>query len=78
MNQRQQQAIEYLVEENRILREQIGKRRIRFTDNQRRRLAVHAKKLSRRVLRQVATIVQRKFADSHAKAVRSGDQANAA
>jgi hypothetical protein len=34
MNQRQQQVIEYLVEENRVLREQIGNRRMRLTDNQ--------------------------------------------
>src|SRR6516225_3316741 len=57
MNQHQHQVIEDLVEENRVLREQIGNRRIRFTDNQRRRLAAKAKKLSRKVLEQVATIV---------------------
>jgi len=57
MNQRQQQVIEYLVEENRVLPEQIGNRRMRFTDNQRCRLAVKAKRLSRKVLAQVATIV---------------------
>jgi HTH-like domain len=57
MNQRQQQVIEYLVEENRVLREQIGNRRMRLTDNQRCRLAVKAKRLSRKVLAQVATIV---------------------
>jgi putative transposase len=57
MNQHQYQVIEYLVEENRVLREQIGNRRIRFTDNQRRRLAAKAKKLSRKILEQVATIV---------------------
>ena len=34
LNQRQQQVIEYLVEENRVLRGQIGPRRLRFTDNQ--------------------------------------------
>jgi len=39
INQRQQQLIEYLIEENRVLREQIGKRRMRFSDNQRCRLA---------------------------------------
>ena len=38
MNQRQQQVIEYLVEGNRVLREQIGNRRMRFTDDQRYRL----------------------------------------
>src|SRR5262249_11530667 len=57
LNQRQQHVIEYLIEENRILREQIGNRRLRFTDNQRRRLAATAKRLGRRVLAQVATIV---------------------
>src|SRR6266852_4171436 len=35
MNQHQQHVIEYLTEENRVLREQIGNRRMRFTDNQR-------------------------------------------
>jgi putative transposase len=57
MNQRQQQVIEYLVEQNRVLREQIGNRRMRLTDNPRCRLAVKAKRLSRKVLAQVATIV---------------------
>ena len=33
INQCQQQLIEYLVEENRVLRQQIGNRRIRFTDD---------------------------------------------
>src|SRR5499427_4944700 len=57
MNQRQQQVIEYLVEENRVLREQIGDRRLRFNDNQRRRLAAKAKSIGRKLLNEVATIV---------------------
>src|SRR5262249_23571594 len=57
MNQHQQHVIDYLIEENRVLREQIGARRMRFNDNQRRRLAWKAKKLSRRLLSQVAAIV---------------------
>src|SRR5215467_5773692 len=57
MNQRQHQVVEYLIEENRVLREQIGNRRMRFTDNQRRRLAAKAKKMGRTILEQVATIV---------------------
>src|SRR5262252_7031823 len=57
MNQHQQQVIEYLIEENRVLREQIGNRRLRFSDNQRRRLAARAKKLGRRLLVEIATIV---------------------
>jgi hypothetical protein len=46
INERQQQVIEYLVEENRVLREQIGSHRMRFTDDQRRRLAARAEKRS--------------------------------
>jgi HTH-like domain len=57
MNQHQHHVINYLTEENRVLREQIGARRIRFSDDQRRRLAAKAKKLGRKVLAQVATIV---------------------
>ena len=57
MNQHQQQVVEYLLEENRVLREQIGSRRMRFNDNQRRRLAVKANRLGRKLLVRVATIV---------------------
>jgi HTH-like domain len=57
MNQRQQRVIDYLLEENRVLREQLGARRIRFTDDQRRRLAAKAKKLGRKLLAEIATVV---------------------
>src|SRR5947207_13467918 len=57
MNQPQQHLIYYLMEENRVLREQIGNRRIRFTDDQRRRLAAKAKRLGRKLLNEIATIV---------------------
>jgi hypothetical protein len=57
MNQQQLQLIDYLREENRVLREQLGQRRSRFNDDQRRRLAVRAKGLGRKLLREVATIV---------------------
>jgi hypothetical protein len=57
MNQRQQQVIEYLQEENRVLREQTGKRRVRFSDDQRRRLAVKAKVLGRKTLAELDTLV---------------------
>ena len=56
-NQRQQDALEYLREENRVLREQLGRRRIRFTDEQRIRLAEKAKGLGRKALREIATLV---------------------
>ena len=49
MNQRQQNVIQYLREENRVLREQLGNRRLRFNDDQRRRLAVRAKGLGRKL-----------------------------
>ncbi len=39
MNREQLAVIDYLKEENRVLRELHGKRRLRFTDGQRRRLA---------------------------------------
>jgi putative transposase len=57
MNQRQLQIIDYLREENRVLREQLGGRRVRLNDGQRRRLAAKAKGLGRKLLAEVATIV---------------------
>jgi putative transposase len=57
MNQHQQHAIAYLMEENRVLREQIGHRRMRFTDEQRRRLAAKAKIVGAKLLSHIATIV---------------------
>src|SRR3954454_18816780 len=57
MNQQQLQMIEYLQEENRVLREQLGERRLRFNHDQRRRLAAKAKGLGRKLLAEVATIV---------------------
>jgi putative transposase len=53
----QQSTIDYLIEENRVLREQLGRRGVRLTDDQRRRLAVRAKALGRAALRDVAGIV---------------------
>ena len=54
LNQHQQHAIDYLMEENRVLREQIGTRRLRFTDDQLRRLASRGKDLSRKALAEIA------------------------
>jgi hypothetical protein len=58
VNRHQQQVIEYLVEENRVLKEQLKGQRVRLTDDQRRRLAAKGQPLGRRILRQVATIVK--------------------
>ncbi len=49
--------IDYLKEENRVLREQVGGKRLRFTDDQRCRLAAKAKGLGRKLLRELGTIV---------------------
>jgi hypothetical protein len=53
MNQRQLQMIDYLREENRVLREQLRGRRVRLNDDQRRRLATRAKGLGRKLLAEV-------------------------
>ena len=53
----QEDRIDYLREENRVLREHLGPRPLRLTDAQRRRLAVRGQKLGRRILSQVVGIV---------------------
>jgi putative transposase len=57
MSQQQQDVIDYLQEENRVLREQLGNRRLRLNDDQRSRLAVRAKELGWRVLHEMTPIV---------------------
>jgi putative transposase len=57
LQRRQQDVVEFLREENRVLREQLGRRRLAFTDPQRRRLADRAKALGAQALREVATLV---------------------
>ena len=57
MNGEQSQVIDYLCEENRVLREHLGTKRLRFTDDQRRRLAAKAKELGRKALVDLGTIV---------------------
>src|SRR5215831_14393660 len=57
LNQQQQDVIDYLQEGNHVLCEQLGGKRLRFNDDQRRRLAVRAKKLGGRTLQELATIV---------------------
>lgn len=50
INRRQLEAIDYLIEENRLLKERLGGRRLRFTDAERRRLARRAYALGRKAL----------------------------
>ncbi len=58
INRDQQDAIEYLLTENQVLREKLGKRRILLNDDQRRRLAVKGKVLGRKSLGKLAKIVR--------------------
>ncbi len=57
LNRQQQDIVDYLREENRVLREHLKGKRIRFTDAQRRRLAAKGKALGRKVLADVCTLV---------------------
>ena len=57
MNRKQQALIDYVLEENRVLREQLGGRRVRLSDDQRRRLAIKGRAIGRRLLNEYATIV---------------------
>ena len=53
----QREVIEFLREENRVLKAQLHGRRLRLNDDQRRRLAVIGQRLGRRILADVATMV---------------------
>jgi len=58
VNREQQAVIEYLREENRVLKGKLVEgRRFRFTHTDRRRLAVRANAITRKILREIETIV---------------------
>jgi hypothetical protein len=57
LQRHQQQVITYLIEENRLLKAQLGGRRLRLTDTERHRLAALAYPLGRQRLKEVATLV---------------------
>ena len=57
LQQHQQRVITYLQEENRVLKAQIGMRRLHLTETERRRLAALAHPLGRRQLKEVTTLV---------------------
>src|SRR5437868_4531575 len=80
VNRQQQAVIEYLLEENRVLRAAHGRRRLRLTDDQRRLLAVKGKALGRRrlggivgivtpdtILRWYRTLIAKKYDSSNAR-----------
>ena len=56
MNRQQQEVIEFLRMENRILREKLGHKRLILNESQKRRLATVAMKLGRDLLRQFGTL----------------------
>jgi len=56
VNRDQAQVIAYLVEENRVLKEQMEGRRLRLTNAQRSRLAAKGKALGRTMLERIATM----------------------
>jgi hypothetical protein len=56
VDRREREAIAYLIEENRLLRHQLGGRRLRLTDDDRRRLGARAYQVGRAALREIATI----------------------
>src|SRR5262245_12100825 len=57
LNRQQQAMIEYLRTENKILKRQLGGKRLKLTDDERHNLAVKGKAIGRKVLRAVACIV---------------------
>ena len=57
VNRHQQAIIDYLIEENRVFKQQLHGRRLRLSDNDRRRLAVKAKMLGRSVLDEITNLV---------------------
>jgi hypothetical protein len=63
INREHQQVTEYLITENQVLKEKLGKNRILLNDDQRRRLAVKSKILRRKVFERIATICVRTDSD---------------
>src|SRR5215831_5584126 len=56
LDRRERETVAYLIEENRLLRRQLGGHRLRLTDDDRRRLAARAYRVGRAPLRDIATI----------------------
>ncbi len=56
VNRQQQDVIDYLREENRVLRAGLRGKRLRLSDDERRRLAVKAQALGREALAQIASV----------------------
>ena len=57
LHREQTDLIAFLREENRVLKSRLGGRRLRFEDDERRRLGELGHRLGRRLLKQVSTVV---------------------
>ena len=57
LNRQQQEVIDYLKAENRLLKAKLGGRKLQFTDAERRRVAIRAKAVGRKLLSQLETLV---------------------
>ena len=57
LERQQRDVIEFLREENRVLKRQLHGRRLQLCDDERRRLAVRGERLGRRVLAEVSSLV---------------------
>jgi hypothetical protein len=55
LTQHQNRVVDFLMEENRTLHELLGKTRPKLSDRQRRRLAVKAKPIGRKVLQEICS-----------------------
>jgi len=56
LNRHQQDMIDYLKEENKILREKLGTKRLILTDEQRKKLAILAKNIGRKALSEICGV----------------------
>ena len=56
LDRRERETVAYLIEENRLLRRQLGTRRLRLTSDDRQRLAARAHGVGRAALREIAMI----------------------
>ena len=64
VNRQQQDVIDYLQEENRVLRTGLQGKRLKLSDDDRRRLAVKAQALGREALAQIASSCHTRYASA--------------
>ena len=70
VNRQQQDVIDYLREENRVLRAGLRGKRLRPSDDDRRRLAVKAQALGREALAEIASVATPRRVQKHKRTLR--------